>query len=135
MPGRPSFRQVLEAVREAWLERRDAVEQNAGTLARNWPRPARRGRPAGRSAEPARPGLLAEAVAALARSEDTADGGFGAAPKFPPSAVLEFLIRHAAVAASGHRGRLPGTWRAGRWRRMARRRCSTSSTAASPATR
>ena len=29
--------------------------------------------------------------------EDPAGGGFGAAPKFPPSAVLEFLIRHAAV--------------------------------------
>ncbi len=35
MPGRPSFRQVLEAVREAWLERRDAVEENAAALARN----------------------------------------------------------------------------------------------------
>ena len=43
------------------------------------------------------PGLLPAAVASLARSEDMTDGGFGAAPKFPPSAVLEFLIRHAAV--------------------------------------
>ena len=34
---------------------------------------------------------------ALARSEDPSGGGFGAAPKFPPSAVLEFLIRHAAA--------------------------------------
>ena len=32
-------------------------------------------------------------------TEDTAYGGFGGAPKFPPSAVLEFLIRHAAVPA------------------------------------
>src|SRR6478609_2735540 len=31
-PGRPSFRQVLEAVREAWLERRSAVEHNADSL-------------------------------------------------------------------------------------------------------
>ena len=43
------------------------------------------------------PGLLPAAVRSLARSEDVTDGGFGAAPKFPPSAVLEFLIRHAAV--------------------------------------
>ena len=35
MPGRPSFLQVLEAVHEAWTERRDAVEQNARSLARN----------------------------------------------------------------------------------------------------
>ena len=33
MPGRPSFRQVLEAVNEAWVERRGAVEANAATLA------------------------------------------------------------------------------------------------------
>ena len=33
MPGRPSFRQVLEAVTEAWTERRGAVEANAAALA------------------------------------------------------------------------------------------------------
>ena len=33
LPGRPSFRQVLEAVREAWVERRAALEDNAATLA------------------------------------------------------------------------------------------------------
>ncbi|MEN3345724.1 MAG: uncharacterized protein V7635_2300 [Arthrobacter sp.] len=98
MPGRPSFRQVLEAVREAWTERRGAVEQNAAALAR--------GIAASQEAAAVRldgppqdidGALLAEAVRSLARSEDEIDGGFGAAPKFPPSAVLEFLIRHAAV--------------------------------------
>ncbi|MHA7196991.1 thioredoxin domain-containing protein [Arthrobacter alkaliphilus] len=97
-PGRPSFRQVLEAVHEAWLERRDAVEQNARGLA------------AGmgdahlasavfldRPAESLDRSLLSEAVRLLARSEDPDRGGFGGAPKFPPSAVLEFLLRHAAV--------------------------------------
>jgi uncharacterized protein YyaL (SSP411 family) len=34
------------------------------------------------------------AVAALARDYDGARGGFGGAPKFPPSMVLEFLLRH-----------------------------------------
>jgi uncharacterized protein YyaL (SSP411 family) len=34
------------------------------------------------------------AVAALAREYDGAKGGFGGAPKFPPSMVLEFLLRH-----------------------------------------
>ncbi|MDR7081260.1 uncharacterized protein YyaL (SSP411 family) [Arthrobacter ginsengisoli] len=98
MPGRPSFRQVLEAVVDAWRERRDAVEQNADTLAR--------GLAAAQSAaavrldgvpEPIDPALPGEAVQALADSEDPSGGGFGAAPKFPPSAVLEFLIRHAAA--------------------------------------
>ncbi|WP_445154986.1 thioredoxin domain-containing protein [Arthrobacter sp. Hor0625] len=97
MPGRPSFRQVLEAVEEAWRERRGAVEQNAATLARGLA--AAQAASAVRLDAPApelRPELLADAVRALARAEDS-DGGFGAAPKFPPSSVLEFLLRHAAV--------------------------------------
>ena len=100
MPGRPSFRQVLGAVREAWLERRSAVEANADALARGIA--ATQDGTAVRLDAPAPdldPELLSEAVGALARSEDAA-GGFGAAPKFPPSAVLEFLIRHAAVPSA-----------------------------------
>jgi uncharacterized protein YyaL (SSP411 family) len=97
LPGRPSFRQVLEAVHEAWTERRDAVEQNADALALGLAQANSaaavqlRGQPEAFDAV-----LLSDAVRALARSEDS-DGGFGPAPKFPPSAVLEFLIRHAAV--------------------------------------
>ena len=40
--------------------------------------------------------LLAGAVRSLAGEFDAANGGFGTAPKFPPSMVLEFLLRHAA---------------------------------------
>lgn len=97
-PGRPSFRQVLEAVWEAWQERRDAVEQNAATLARNLGDAQLAAAVTVTGPAPLLdPGLLPVAVESLARSEDVADGGFGTAPKFPPSAVLEFLIRHAAV--------------------------------------
>ncbi|PVZ58947.1 thioredoxin domain-containing protein [Arthrobacter sp. H-02-3] len=98
MPGRPSFRQVLEAVSEAWTERRGAVEANAATLARGIAasQPASAVRLDG-PPEPLDAALLGEAVRALSRSEDRSHGGFGGAPKFPPSAVLEFLIRHAAV--------------------------------------
>lgn len=97
LPGRPSFRQVLAAVVDAWQERRGAVEQNADTLARGLAasQPGAAvlldGVP-----EPLDPALPGEAVYALAATEDTEYGGFGGAPKFPPSAVLEFLIRHAA---------------------------------------
>ncbi|MBT2530823.1 thioredoxin domain-containing protein [Arthrobacter sp. ISL-48] len=103
MPGRPSFRQVLEAVTEAWQERRGAVEQNAHALAQSMGEAQLAA--AVTVDGPAPLGdqdLLPLAVQSLARSEDQADGGFGAAPKFPPSAVLEFLIRHAAAGDAGN---------------------------------
>src|SRR5207237_9443903 len=37
---------------------------------------------------------LDEAAARLAPQFDQAHGGFGRAPKFPPSMVVEFLFRH-----------------------------------------
>lgn len=98
LPGRPSFRNVLEAVHEAWTERREAVEQNARGLAANMANAQLSsavrldGPPEVLDAQ-----LLSDAVGLLARSEDPDAGGFGTAPKFPPSAVLEFLIRHAAA--------------------------------------
>ncbi|MCZ9881358.1 thioredoxin domain-containing protein [Arthrobacter sp. B2a2-09] len=97
-PGRPSFRQVLEAVHEAWLERRDAVEQNARMLAVGMANAQLASAVfLDRPPESLDTSLLSEAVRLLARSEDPDGGGFGGAPKFPPSAVLEFLIRHAAA--------------------------------------
>src|SRR6202012_3624767 len=44
--------------------------------------------------------LCDHAVAAVLRDEDTARGGFGGAPKFPPSALLEALLRHAERTGS-----------------------------------
>ncbi|TVU66635.1 thioredoxin domain-containing protein [Paenarthrobacter nitroguajacolicus] len=98
LPGRPSFRNILEAVHEAWVERRDGVEQNARGLAANMADAQLSG--AVRLDGPPEvldAALLPDALMLLARSEDPDAGGFGDAPKFPPSAVLEFLIRHAAV--------------------------------------
>ena len=98
LPGRPSFRQVLEAVADAWRERRDAVEQNAAALARGLAASQLSAAVRlGGAPEPLDPTVPAQAVQALAADEDPSGGGFGSAPKFPPSAVLEFLIRHAAV--------------------------------------
>jgi uncharacterized protein YyaL (SSP411 family) len=39
--------------------------------------------------------LCDQAVATLAAEYDDRHGGFGGAPKFPPSMVLEFLLRHS----------------------------------------
>src|SRR3954447_4825753 len=95
--GMPSFRQLLGAVSQAWVDRRDEVEragqQITGALL------GRRGsaRAGEQPAAPA-PADLEHAVRLTARAHDEERGGFGGAPKFPPSMVLEFLLRHAAGA-------------------------------------
>ena len=83
--GMPAFGQVLDAIAAAWRDRRDEVltsaDQIAGELAeRHGPRAARRGR---------RSRIWTGAVAELQREFDEVRGGFGGAPKFPPSMVLE----------------------------------------------
>ncbi|UGY93345.1 thioredoxin domain-containing protein [Streptomyces gobiensis] len=90
--GMPSFRQVLEGVRAAWADRRDEVAEVAGRIVRDL---------AGRTLAfdaPQQPGAddLAAALLGLTREFDAVRGGFGGAPKFPPSMVLEFLLRHHA---------------------------------------
>ncbi|MGZ4496754.1 MAG: thioredoxin domain-containing protein [Nocardioides sp.] len=87
--GQPSFRQVLEALTDAWTTRGEEVRRVAGTLREhlNQQVAATSGLV---SAE-----TLAGAVQALSREFDGRHGGFGGAPKFPPSMVLELLLRHA----------------------------------------
>lgn len=88
--GMPSFPQILEAVSDAWRSRRDELTAMGGKV--------REHLQANSSALPAAGAevgreLLAHAVAAILDDEDPVAGGFGGAPKFPPSAVLEGLIR------------------------------------------
>ncbi|MFJ6943980.1 thioredoxin domain-containing protein [Streptomyces wuyuanensis] len=90
--GMPSFRQVLEGVTAAWADRRGEVDEVAGKIVRDL---------AGRTLAYGGQGIpgeeeLAQALLGLAREYDPANGGFGGAPKFPPSMVLEFLLRHHA---------------------------------------
>ncbi|MGW3264650.1 thioredoxin domain-containing protein [Streptomyces sp. NPDC001056] len=90
--GMPSFRQVLEGVQQAWSTRRDEVGEVAGKIVRDLAQreTARHGtRPPGEQE-------LAQALLGLTREYDPQRGGFGGAPKFPPSMVLEFLLRHHA---------------------------------------
>ena len=88
--GMPGFRQVLEALAEAWQRRGDDVRATADRVRAHLQAtleipPATLG-----------PDALAAAVETLAGEYDARNGGFGGAPKFPPSMVLEFLHRHAA---------------------------------------
>jgi uncharacterized protein YyaL (SSP411 family) len=93
--GMPGFRQVLEGVDAAWHRRRDEVTEVAGRIRTEL---AERAGVFGAGTGLPAPGAdeLEQAVAGLRRDFDEARGGFGGAPKFPPSMVLEFLLRHHA---------------------------------------
>ena len=95
--GMPSFRQVLTAVEDAWATRRADVEGAAERITRAL---ATRERSISGDGQPPSPELLADAVQAAGRDYDTAHGGFGSSPKFPPSMLLEFLLRHVARTGS-----------------------------------
>jgi len=89
-----AFLQLLSAVVSTWRDRRDEVEQTSDHIASELRSMAGapRGQPS--SGPEVEPVLCDHAVAAILRDEDTAHGGFGGAPKFPPSALLEALLRH-----------------------------------------
>ena len=84
------FLQLLAAVADTWRNRRAEVEQASDQIAGEL-RSMASGLPGGGPAPV--PELCDHAVAAVLRDEDTARGGFGGAPKFPPSALLEALLR------------------------------------------
>ncbi|MEU5704645.1 thioredoxin domain-containing protein [Streptomyces aurantiacus] len=90
--GSPSFRQVLEGVHSAWTDRRGEVDEVAGKIVRDLV-----GREIGfGDAQVPGEGELAQALLGLTRDYDATHGGFGGAPKFPPSMAVEFLLRHHA---------------------------------------
>jgi uncharacterized protein len=91
--GLPSFRQVLEAVAQAYRERRADVARSARQLVES----VRGSAELAPSSEPLTDSVLGEAAGALRRSFDPEWGGFGGAPKFPPASVLEFLLRRGEL--------------------------------------
>ncbi|GAA3234035.1 thioredoxin domain-containing protein [Nonomuraea helvata] len=93
---RPHFQRLLTEVHNVWRGDRDIVLKqgakvvealNAGTTL-----------PSGAVPDEE---TLARAVRNLREEFDAANGGFGGAPKFPPSMVLEFLLRSGEREMSG----------------------------------
>ncbi|MFI6817382.1 thioredoxin domain-containing protein [Nonomuraea sp. NPDC050328] len=93
---RPQFQRLLVAVHQTWTDDRDSVLKqgakvvevlNAGTALPKGPAP---------TAE-----TLELAVQHLGSAFDGVNGGFGGAPKFPPSMALEFLLRYGEREMSG----------------------------------
>jgi uncharacterized protein YyaL (SSP411 family) len=94
--GMPAFRQVLAAVRDAWATRRDDLERAGTSIVSALSGRLDLGAPAPLSAA-----VLDRAAAAVAAGYDEESAGFGGAPKFPPSMLLEFLLRHSARTGDG----------------------------------
>jgi uncharacterized protein len=84
------FLQLLSAVSETWRERRGEVEEASDHIAGEL-RSMAGGLPS--DGPDVAPELCDHAAAAVLRDQDTVRGGFGGAPKFPPSALLEALLR------------------------------------------
>jgi hypothetical protein len=89
--GMPSFTRILQSVSTAYRDRRFNVEATAASMRDfyaaqrdNW-----------RSTSELSPRAVENAYRALERSYDERHGGFGGAPKFPPTMALDFLLRYA----------------------------------------
>lgn len=92
---KPTFLQLLAAVTDTWRNRRGEVEEASDRITEEL-RSMAAGLPGG--GPPLQPALCDHAVAAVLQDEDVARGGFATnpagAPKFPPSALLEGLLRN-----------------------------------------
>ena len=91
-PGMPSFRRVLRSVSEAWAGNRAGVSKTVDALQALYDNAAAPLTPNG----PLSAATLTNAFEGIVRDHDPVHGGFGGAPKFPPSMSLEFLLSHAA---------------------------------------
>jgi uncharacterized protein YyaL (SSP411 family) len=88
-PGMPSFPQLLVAVSEAWTQRPEELREGAAQIVAHL---TEKSGPMAESIVDS--GVLGAAVEKLREEVDSVHGGFGTSPKFPPSMVLEFLLRH-----------------------------------------
>ena len=94
--GLPSFRTVLQSVSDAFAQRRDGVIKSAEQLRQIYESNLAQTRSAGGlSAE-----MLNAAYQSLAQRYDAKNGGFGGAPKFPATMVLDFLLRRSSRTGS-----------------------------------
>ncbi|UGS35372.1 thioredoxin domain-containing protein [Capillimicrobium parvum] len=84
----PSWPQVLQAVADAWRDRRPEIETQGAQLRERLAASASL-RP---SDAPLSTAQLEQAVAALRESYDPRHGGWGGAPKFPSASVIDFLL-------------------------------------------
>ena len=94
--GMPSWRQVVEAVADAWEDKREDIRAGGARIAER----LRGGAQLRPSANPMDARALDSAVESLRSQYDAANGGFGGAPKFPPASAVELLLRRGEAEMS-----------------------------------
>ncbi len=87
--GMPGFKQVLEAMHDVWINRRDDAVTSGRELAQQLSDSAHIP-PSNISLTPK---LLDRAVTAIKQRFDARHGGWGGAPKFPAPQTIDFLLR------------------------------------------
>ncbi|WP_394825826.1 thioredoxin domain-containing protein [Pendulispora albinea] len=111
--GMPGFPKVLQAIAQAYRDRRGEVDLQATELTRAIASATALERSGEKAAADARAihavpagARLAQAVTKLSARFDEHHGGFGTRPKFPNTMSVDLLLRHAAldddVAARAH---------------------------------
>jgi uncharacterized protein YyaL (SSP411 family) len=88
--GMPGFKRVLQQVSDAYRTRKQDVHAAAGEVREAIGRQLQVGEP-----EPVAQHALDTAAMRIAQTYDSVHGGFGSAPKFPPSMTLDFLMQVA----------------------------------------
>jgi hypothetical protein len=86
--GRPGFRRVLLTMAKAFEERREEVEESAGSILTMIEHNESF---SGRGGEPGA-ALLEKIIEPIVRMFDARNGGFGSQPKFPHSGAIDLLI-------------------------------------------
>jgi uncharacterized protein len=88
--GRPGFPKVLAIVLDAYRNKRDEINANARYLTEHIARSTQ----TEAGADLPDMSLLEQAFRTLGSRFDSSEGGFGGAPKFPPSMNIDFLLRY-----------------------------------------
>jgi uncharacterized protein YyaL (SSP411 family) len=90
--GMPGFQRVLRGVADAWANRQDSVTHTTSSMRELYAVSTERTRATGVLDEQ----LFSRVMSSLVQRYDPRAGGFDAAPKFPPTMVLDFLLRQWA---------------------------------------
>jgi uncharacterized protein len=95
--GRPGLRRVLMTMAEAFVKRREEVDESAGSvlnaIEHNESFMGRSGNPG--------PELVAKLVQGVLKQFDARAGGFGSQPKFPHSGAIDLLLDAASRVSIG----------------------------------